>query len=90
MAPEGVKTTLEWLNVPEQLSAYGLWQVQKRRAELRKQHLDLWAKTVEITGTGRPIDALISPASPYASVPHGLNAYVKLAINLVLRGGFAD
>lgn len=80
MAPDGVQRELEWLNPSEPLSAYGLWQVQKRRAELRKEHLDLWAKTVEITGTGRPVDAIISPVSSYASVPHGLNAYVLFTL----------
>jgi amidase len=31
---------------------------------------------VERTGTGRPVDAIISPAVAYAAVPHGLNTYV--------------
>jgi len=40
---------------------------------LRKSHLDHWEKTVDCTGTGRPVDAIISPAVAYAAVPHGLN-----------------
>ena len=31
---------------------------------------------MERTGTGRPVDAIISPAVAYAAVPHGLNTYV--------------
>lgn len=76
MALEGVSSGLEWAGPGEALSAYALWQIQKRRAALRKEHLDMWAKTVEITGTGRPVDAIISPVAAYASVPHGKNAYV--------------
>ncbi|KAL6310386.1 general amidase [Sparassis latifolia] len=63
------------------LSAYQLWQVQSRRAILRKEHLDHWAKTLEQTGTGRPVDAIICPAAPYAAPPHGKNlsaSYTKV------------
>ena len=31
---------------------------------------------MERTGTGRPVDAIISPAVAYTAVPHGLNTYV--------------
>ncbi|KAF9461703.1 general amidase [Collybia nuda] len=58
---------------PEHRSAYGLWQLHKEKRELRKSHLDHWNRTVERTGTGRPIDAIISPAVAYTAVPHGLN-----------------
>jgi len=54
-------------------SAYDLWLLHKEKRALRKSHLDHWEKTVERTGTGRPIDAIISPAAPYTAVPHGLN-----------------
>ncbi|KAG6888339.1 hypothetical protein C0995_009086 [Termitomyces sp. Mi166 len=55
------------------LSAYDLWQLQKEKRELRKSHLDHWEGTVSRTGTGRPVDAIISPAVAYTAVPHGLN-----------------
>lgn len=55
------------------ISAYRLWQLHKRKAELRKEYLDLWEKTVQDTGTGRPVDAIIAPAAPYAAPPHGKN-----------------
>ncbi|KIK68785.1 hypothetical protein GYMLUDRAFT_1009097 [Collybiopsis luxurians FD-317 M1] len=50
-----------------------LWNLHKEKRELRKSHLDHWEATVSRTGTGRPIDAIISPAVAYAAVPHGLN-----------------
>ena len=33
---------------------------------------------MERTGTGRSVDAIISPAVAYTAVPHGLNTYVHL------------
>ncbi|KAF8196067.1 general amidase, partial [Pholiota molesta] len=58
---------------PEHLNAYDLWRLHEEKRELRKSHLDHWEKTVSQTGTGRPVDAIISPAVAYAAVPHGMN-----------------
>ncbi|KAK1226197.1 hypothetical protein PQX77_010779 [Marasmius sp. AFHP31] len=54
-------------------TTYELWQLHKEKRELRKSHLDHWEKTVNRTETGRPVDAIISPAVAYPAVPHGLN-----------------
>ncbi|RDB26908.1 Acetamidase [Hypsizygus marmoreus] len=64
----------ELVGEPVHRSAYELWQLHKEKRALRKSHLDHWERTVERTGTGRPIDAIISPAVAYTAVPHGLNA----------------
>lgn len=58
------------------LSAYQLWQIQKQRRDLRQEYLDHWNATVTSTGTGRPIDAIISPCAAYAAPPHGMNKQV--------------
>ncbi|KAK7462776.1 hypothetical protein VKT23_007360 [Stygiomarasmius scandens] len=58
---------------PHHRSAYELWQLHKEKRDLRKSHLDHWQATLNRTGTGRPIDAIISPAVAYPAVPHGLN-----------------
>ena len=61
------------------LSAYDqrhtsqLWQLHKEKRALRKSHLDHWEATVPRTGTGRPVDAILSPAVAYAACPHGCN-----------------
>jgi hypothetical protein len=55
------------------ITAYQLWQVQKLRKDTRKEYLDHWEATVSETGTGRPVDAIICPASSYAATPHGKN-----------------
>ncbi|KAG8771101.1 hypothetical protein FRC12_003861 [Ceratobasidium sp. 428] len=58
----------------EPLSVYELWQLHKQKRELRKEYLDHWMSTVSRTTTGRPVDAVISPAIPYAATPHGKNS----------------
>ncbi|TFK85684.1 general amidase [Polyporus arcularius HHB13444] len=56
------------------LTAYELWQLHREKRALRKSHLDHWEATVSRTGTGRPVDAIISPAVAYAACPHGCNS----------------
>lgn len=73
MAPEG-SPELPKFDLPNvSMSAYQLWQLQKKRIELRKKHLDFWEATKALTGTGRPVDAIISPVAPYTAPPHGRN-----------------
>ncbi|KAF9495137.1 amidase signature enzyme [Pleurotus eryngii] len=60
---------------PRHHSAYELWQLHKEKRELRKSHLDYWESTIADTGTGRPVDAIISPAVAYPAVPHGTNTF---------------
>ncbi|TFK29470.1 general amidase [Coprinopsis marcescibilis] len=59
------------------ISAYELWQVQKTRRDLRQEYMDWWNSSEDWarTGTGRPVDAIISPLAPYAAPPHGGNTY---------------
>ncbi|EIW75737.1 general amidase [Coniophora puteana RWD-64-598 SS2] len=58
---------------PRSRSAYELWQLHTEKRNLRKAYLDHWNATAKRTGTGRPVDAIISPAVAYTAVPHGLN-----------------
>ncbi|KAH9474372.1 Acetamidase [Psilocybe cubensis] len=55
------------------ISAFQLWQIQKERRDLRQEYMDHWNATVRSTGSGRPIDAIISPCAAYAAPPHGMN-----------------
>ncbi|CAK5269907.1 unnamed protein product, partial [Mycena citricolor] len=61
------------VGTPYHRTAYELWQLHKEKRELRKSHLDHWRATASKTGTGRPVDAIISPAVAYPAVPHGQN-----------------
>lgn len=73
--------------LPDGITAYQLWKIHKRKQDLRKEYLDYWASTLQTTGTGRPVDAIISPAAPFAAPPHGLNSFVP---DLYLVSGLAD
>ena len=79
MAPEDATKessgadTIASAGLQEGCSAYNLWRIQKKRADIRQEYLDHWAATVSETGTGRPVDALITPMAPYAAPPHGTN-----------------
>lgn len=67
----------------QSVSAYQLWQLHKEKRELRQEYLNHWQKTVQETGTGRPVDAIISPVAPYAAPPHGQNTYVGRQVYVV-------
>lgn len=77
------------------VSAYGLWQLQKVKLKLRQEYLALWEDTAKTTGTGRPVDAIISPVAPYAAPPHGTNTSVILftcflRVHFLSSFGFRD
>jgi len=57
----------------EPATAYKVWQAQKLKTKLRQEYMAHWNATVATTGTGRPVDAIISPCAPYTAPPHGLN-----------------
>ena len=59
------------------ISAFELFQIQKRRTALRKEYLDYWQSTKASTSTGRPVDAIISPVAPFPPPPHGKNKRVS-------------
>ncbi|KAI0651823.1 general amidase [Trametes meyenii] len=54
------------------VSAYELWQVQKKRIALREEYLAYWQASAERTSTGRPVDAIITPVAPTPAPPHGM------------------
>jgi len=53
------------------ISAFELFKIQTKRAILRKEYLDHWQSTRALTSTGRPVDAIITPAAPFPPPPHG-------------------
>jgi hypothetical protein len=68
------------LFVSEGKSAWELWGLHKQRRALQKEYLDHWEATISKTGTGRPVDAIISPAAAYPAPPHGLNSYCSCPV----------
>lgn len=72
----GDATVPEFRPAEDGLTAYQLWQLQKEKTALRAQHLAHWRATSSLTGTGRPVDAIIAPVVAYAAPPHGMNKCV--------------
>ncbi|GAA6040978.1 hypothetical protein JCM8097_000520 [Rhodosporidiobolus ruineniae] len=56
---------------PKHLSTYEFWQLSYARRKYIAKQLAAWEATTEVTGTGRPVDALIAPPAPYVSFEHG-------------------
>ncbi|EKM60485.1 uncharacterized protein PHACADRAFT_179748 [Phanerochaete carnosa HHB-10118-sp] len=84
---DGLPLSRTLVEKPAHLSAYDLWQLHNEKRELRKSYLDHWEATKAITGTGRAVDAIISPVSPHTACPHGCHIhgfYTVLCNNLDL------
>ncbi|KAI0735195.1 amidase signature domain-containing protein [Earliella scabrosa] len=71
MALDGAPPVDTGVPYTDGISAYALWQLHKKRTALREEYLAAWRATASITGTGRPIDAIIAPVAPFAAPPHG-------------------
>ncbi|EJU01835.1 general amidase [Dacryopinax primogenitus] len=56
---------------PVPLSSYEFFNVCWNKRAMQKKYLDGWMATKDRTGTGRPVDALITPAGPYPAPTHG-------------------
>ncbi|KAI0470770.1 amidase signature domain-containing protein [Xylariaceae sp. FL0804] len=52
-------------------SVFETWQNQQRRAALAQRFLARWQATAARTGTGRPMDGLVMPSTPFPAVRHG-------------------
>lgn len=69
--PAYVPDDIPGFRLSEGMPAYELWKHQKKRQDLRQEYLEHWNATVIATGTGRPVDAIISPCAPFVAPPHG-------------------
>jgi len=75
MLPEGNDPTIPFRPRVCGSTAYQLWQFQRARRDLRTRYLEHWNDTASSTGTGRPVDAIICPATPFVAPPHGHFSY---------------
>lgn len=50
-------------------TVYDLWNAQAKRTEYAKKVMQAWAGTKSRTGTGREIDALLMPCTPWPASP---------------------
>ncbi|KAL1726399.1 amidase signature domain-containing protein [Schizophyllum commune] len=76
-----------WPGVPYRayppITVWEAWQLSREKEAFRKKILDKWIATKELTGTGRPIDALLCPAAPSAAPPHAQFEYVGAVSGLL-------
>jgi amidase len=54
----------------EKMTVFETWQNQHRRALLATKWLERWQSTELTTSTGRPIDGLIMPSTPFPAIRH--------------------
>lgn len=52
------------------LTVFETWQNQHRRALLQTAWLERWQASQKLTSTGRPIDGLIMPSTPFPAIRH--------------------
>ncbi|KAF7339266.1 Amidase domain-containing protein [Mycena sanguinolenta] len=64
------------------VSAFELWKLHKKKRDLRQEHAKYWEDTVGQTGTGRPVDAIISPIAPHTALPHGQQKHGQYTMTL--------
>lgn len=61
----------------KELSTFEYWRLCYKRKQFITRQLAAWEATEKRTGTGRPIDALISPTAPYTSFTHDSQQFIN-------------
>lgn len=67
----------------EETKASKIWATNVALRQCKKEYMEYWNSTAELTGTGRPVDGVIAPLAPFpASKPaqfryYGLTAWVN-------------
>ena len=51
----------------DQYNATQIMQTMVEKRDACKEYMEYWNSTQELTGTGRPVDAIISPLAPFAA-----------------------
>ena len=51
----------------EQMNASEIASTNVAKREYQKEYMEYWNSTVDLTATGRPVDALIMPVAPFAA-----------------------
>jgi amidase len=50
-----------------QMTGFDIAEVNRKKREFQKEYMEYWNSTAELTGTGRPVDAIITPLAPMAA-----------------------
>jgi len=62
-----------------QADASAIMAVNIAKREAQKEYLDYWNSTAALTGTGRPVDAIIAPIAPWPAARPGQYTYYAYA-----------
>lgn len=46
------------------MTGFDIAAVNVEKREFQKEYMEYWNSTAELTGTGRPVDAVITPLAP--------------------------
>lgn len=78
-------TTLAGSKPSQQANASKIAATNVEKREYQKEYMEYWNSTVDQTGTGRPVDALIAPVAPFAAArPNSFKYYGYSSIFNVL------
>ena len=64
----------------KQANASDIAATNVAKREVQKEYLEYWNSTKELTSTGRPIDALLAPAAPFAAARPKLFTYLGYTV----------
>ena len=55
------------LDETPQYNASQIMETMVNKRDIQKEYMEYWNSTSKLTGTGRPVDAVISPLAPFAA-----------------------
>lgn len=60
----------------EQANASEIAKTNVLKRQIQKEYMEYWNSTKELTSTGRPVDAILSPLAPFAAARPNLYTYL--------------
>lgn len=67
-------------DAPEPLNGFEYWQLHLERSDMVKHYLERWNASKERSGTGRPMDAIITPSTPFAGVAQYVASLLRVTL----------
>ncbi|EMC99608.1 hypothetical protein BAUCODRAFT_21378 [Baudoinia panamericana UAMH 10762] len=74
MAPQAI------VNPAPQANASDIMAANIAKREAQKAYMEYWNSTAEVSGTGRPVDAVISPLAPFAAARPTMYSYYGYSV----------
>lgn len=75
----------------EQFNASQIAEVNVAKRGYQKEYMEYWNSTISLSGTGRPVDAIIAPLAPFAAArPDMYDFYGELPLRCAEFDLFQD